>query len=824
VISAWTREPETIRSMEQAQCEAEEKMTAFKIGPMVGRGEGVLKLLRRVMLVLLIVDFLALATLGEDQPVVQSITSDGKNVLENGLIRLIFNQQTGQFEAYGLHGEVIRLFQAGPAWQINDKKLGIHETTKRVTREQDFEDKIGLGKKLIVNYEFKEGPGFRYELSLYQGKPWISLTAFLPKGDYRLQDVSLLQGKVRVPRAFTTRVYYNAGTAGLNPGVWPMGINRWSSAALSVLYQPEVEDAIGLGFYSFFRASTSVASQYLSANEIGVDAAAHYYGYRPQAGELKSESLLLNFGNNPLAVLEQWADATVKVVQPQFDHDTRTGRVNEWYTYGDETTEDNILTMAKELRDSVLPGYGITMISTGEWQKQHLDAGDLANVYGMGEDQEDPILLPHGLTWLFNQIRSYGLQPIFGANFSYAGSESSIGKKHVPWVMWSDKSHLDWGYPIDFTDPEAQKWLYNLAHRTIDFKARAWVDDVSGGPTKGPLHDPTKVMRFEDMREGLKTIRQAIGPNVLMDHYAGGSIFTYLGLGDRVKVTDDTLAIGDFEGLKRMARQLSTNYMLHQRFWINNPDALFVGGRVYVRDPNSGPIAPDPAIRDEVRMRLQYQIASGGPVTIGEDIADFDPDRMHLLTLVLPPYGQAARPLDLFTHTTPEIYDLAVKTDWDHWHVLMLQNWNEEDQKYHIRFSQLGLDENRSRVVFSFWDQMFLGEFRGGSDLAVRAHRGECYMIRETPEHPWVLSTDLHLTQGGVELSGVKYDAASSRLEGEASRHVGAKGHIVIYVPQGYKIQSASAVYHSQLQPSGAQVVFLETNFDQKTILWWLKF
>jgi hypothetical protein len=97
-------------------------------------------------------------------------------------------------------------------------------------------------------------------------------------------------------------------------------------------------------------------------------------------------------------------------------------------------------------------------------------------------------------------------------------------------------------------------------------------------------------------------------------------------------------------------------------------------------------------------------------------------------------------------------------------------------------------------------------------------------MIRETPEHPWVLSTDLHLTQGGVELSEVKYDPASKRLQGEASRHAGASGQIVIYVPRAYKIELASGAYSSQEQPSGAHLVFLETKFDQKTIPWWLAF
>jgi hypothetical protein len=264
--------------------------------------------------------------------------------------------------------------------------------------------------------------------------------------------------------------------------------------------------------------------------------------------------------------------------------------------------------------------------------------------------------------------------------------------------------------------------------------------------------------------------------------------------------------------------------MLQKRFWINNPDDLFVGGRNSVHDPGTGPIGPDPAMLHEVRMRLQFQLATGGFVTVGENIADLDPDRIRLLTLVLPPYGQAARPLDLFIHVTPEIYDLSVKRNWDQWHVLMLQNWDDYDKTYSVRFADLGLEEEKVYLVFSFWNQMLVGEFRGGVDLRAGARQGETYAIREVPGHPWVLSTDLHLTQGGVELEGVKYEESSEHLEGEASRHTGAKGQVVIYVPQGYKIQSASGTYRVQEGPLGAQVAYLQLEFEHKTSPWWMRF
>src|SRR5258708_583353 len=52
---------------------------------------------------------------GSPQKVGFSVSPQGEDVLDNGLVRLVFSRETGQFEAYGLQAEVMRLFEAGPA-------------------------------------------------------------------------------------------------------------------------------------------------------------------------------------------------------------------------------------------------------------------------------------------------------------------------------------------------------------------------------------------------------------------------------------------------------------------------------------------------------------------------------------------------------------------------------------------------------------------------------------------------------------------------------------------------------------------------------------
>jgi hypothetical protein len=773
---------------------------------------------------------------------VTSVQAQKQDVLDNGLIRVSFDENTRLFHARSLHGGVLRLFGAGPAYELarassepatpyqrgtTERTVSAHQATKIEVNRRNFDDQLGQGEKLIVNYSFGGAlPSLRYELAIYRGKPWLSVVAYLSQGDYRLGNVSVVQGKVHTLNAFGTRVYVNSGTAGGDSGVWPLGLRRLDSASLSVLYEPHVRDALGLEFYSFYRASTSVTVQYLGSDEIGVDAAAHYYGYRPQNGELQTERLLLDFAASPLGplrMLDDWVEAVVQTVHPHFNHDARRGFLNCWYIYGDRITADDIVRQANLLRHSVLPSYGITSVFLGEWQLQHPETGNVGDIYGFGEDQADSRLFPKGVQWLANQILGMGLQTVFGANYAYAAPHSGIAQRHEPWIDWNDFARLNFGYPIDFSDPRAEQWLYNLAHRTVEYHAVEWWDDFDGGPTRSILHDPTKIMQFEDIREGLKTIRRAIGSNVAMHQFCCGPYFTYVGLVDRVRVGIDAPALGDWQGFKAMARQFAANYMLHQRLWVIDPDPVFVGGR-YNRDIGSGPLGLDPALLHEIRMRLQEQIISGGPVTIGENIADFTPERLHLLTLVLPVYGKAARPLDLFIHTAPEVYDLAVRTNWDQWHVLLVQNWNHTNKTYTIRFSKLGLDGNKRYLVFRFWDQHLVGQFRDRVNLNVGAEEGEAYAIRSVPAHPWVLSTDMHLTQGGVELQDVHYDNSTQQLSGVASRHPGDLGHVVIYAPAGYRVRSASGPYRSEHQSSGAEVIYLQIKFDQRSAPWSISF
>jgi hypothetical protein len=92
-------------------------------------------------------------------------------------------------------------------------------------------------------------------------------------------------------------------------------------------------------------------------------------------------------------------------------------------------------------------------------------------------------------------------------------------------------------------------------------------------------------------------------------------------------------------------------------------------------------------------------------------------------------------------------------------------------------------------------------------------------MVREVPAHPMVLSTDMHYTQGGVDLADVRYDAKTRTLRGTARRQKGSRGSIMIYVPDGFAARRARG-----LKAKGRNLVVLPLVFRGAEEKWSVKF
>ncbi len=130
---------------------------------------------------------------------------------------------------------------------------------------------------------------------------------------------------------------------------------------------------------------------------------------------------------------------------------------------------------------------------------------------------------------------------------------------------------------------------------------------------------------------------------------------------------------------------------------------------------------------------------------------------------------------------------------FEHWNVLHRLNWSDKPvAAAEVRFADLGLDPGKSYLVYEFWSRKFLGSLRGSMTLPELPAMGlASYAIREQLDHPQIVSTSRHLSQGGVDLEKVEWKA--NTLAGRSRVVAGDRYELVIRVPAGFKLKSAEA-------------------------------
>jgi hypothetical protein len=98
--------------------------------------------------------------------------------------------------------------------------------------------------------------------------------------------------------------------------------------------------------------------------------------------------------------------------------------------------------------------------------------------------------------------------------------------------------------------------------------------------------------------------------------------------------------------------------------------------------------------------------------------------------------------------------------------VIGLYNWQSTEQTFDIPLEQLGLDGQSEYVAFGYWAKEFIPSVRGRLQLAVPGESCVVLAMRPRTDHPQVISTSRHVTQGLVELSGEKWSPRTKTLSG----------------------------------------------------------
>ncbi|MCE5271730.1 hypothetical protein LLH00_10655 [bacterium] len=226
-----------------------------------------------------------------------------------------------------------------------------------------------------------------------------------------------------------------------------------------------------------------------------------------------------------------------------------------------------------------------------------------------------------------------------------------------------------------------------------------------------------------------------------------------------------------------------------------------------------------PAGRDGVRAMYTMCYVASGRLLLGLSFSRMTAEELHDLSRVFPFHTapQSARPLDAFSGGKyPAVYDFKVN---DRWRQLTLFNtkteggeWpsiNGEEKGRGVPVANtfrvslgaenvaggLALDPVKNYYVYDFWNDCFVGTFRGDSCLVEDLRPGEARMlsVHEQEPNPQFISTDRHLMQGYVDFAGQPvWDAGKGELAGVA-KVVGGETFNITLALNGFKPGPASA-------------------------------
>lgn len=521
---------------------------------------------------------------------------------------------------------------------------------------------------------------------------------------------------------------------------------------------------------------------------------------------LKSEVVEISIYDEPHAALEAWADTVMAVNHFEPPKFCPSGW-NSWYCYRLTITEDLILEHARFIKEH-WDGLGLENIQIDHgWQDRDIIGNWVANKR-----------FPHGLPWLSDQLKHMGFSlglwtavtgvsefaPLYQEH-PEALIQGADGKPLVTGDYWFWEPHGK-TFTADPTSPTGLADFRKVGEDLKSYGCAYNKNDFQGDllTTAGQLYDKTLTRGAPVYIKGMEEFAKGKGPQMAY-HACNAPLNIVAGMADVAWVHGDIGNPGGrWDWLRGFVRDFSCRYHVSGKFYWSDPDYLQVGQ----------------GTMEEARVRMAICALGGGPAFLSDRLPELPAERLALIPKCLPSYKRCATPVDLFERDDyPHLWDLPVATKWGQWHVLAVFNLDEKPGSVVLNLGQLGLEHDKDYLLYDFFSEKLLGEVKGlGTlDLMVKvplpATDVRVLKVVEKQARPFVLSTDMHLTQGGVELPEVSWDEKTLTLSGVATRSPGMKGKVLVYVPEGYRAPGMNG-----------RVLTIPVEFREKRAEWKAKF
>jgi hypothetical protein len=168
-------------------------------------------------------------------------------------------------------------------------------------------------------------------------------------------------------------------------------------------------------------------------------------------------------------------------------------------------------------------------------------------------------------------------------------------------------------------------------------------------------------------------------------------------------------------------------------------------------------------------------------MTYSDWLPEMPPSRVRMLQRIIPNHGLKPRPVDYFENVIPKIW-LLTDNSAARRHVLGLFGWDPVNAVT-IKYDPVraGLPPAAAYVGFDFWNDAFIAPF---TTIDFEIPAGDCRIIAVRPvaDHPQVISTNRHITQGIVDIIEEKWE--NGALSG-ASRIIGGESYELRIIAPG---------------------------------------
>jgi len=517
-----------------------------------------------------------------------------------------------------------------------------------------------------------------------------------------------------------------------------------------------------------------------------LEAVCYADGISLRPGEsLCSERLRVDAGDDPLAMLEAYADRLGYLMRARPVKEVPTGWCS-WYYFFGENGEGEIFENLAEMQREELPldyvvvddGY---QAAIGDWltldQAKFTDMAKVAGMIHKDGRRAGIWLAPFGLS---SQSTTYRDHPDWAVH-------NSDGDPVIAWQHFGQDI-----YALDVTHPEVEPWLtdvFRLIHQEWGFDLFK-IDFIFAACASGRRYDPN-ITRAQALRHGLEIIRAAIGEEAFLLG-CGAPQAPCVGIVDGMRVGPDVAANWhpfwpdlSMPSVENSLRNGITRYFTHGRLWVNDPDCVLVRDR----DDQSD------LVLNEMRSLVGIIALLGGMTLSSDNLPTLRKGRFKYLEQMLPPTGISACPLDLFENEMPQCLTLPISRPWGEWLVVGVINWEDRTLATEIDLEALGLPAGQYHV-FNYWPHRYMGLAEKVITLDRQLpHETVILLFKRVSEEPDLLTTTFHVAQTLSEVTSVErtaHEDGSVILVILLERAGGQFGELWFTFPSDLKIQTAS--------------------------------